>query len=846
MLMVANIQGYLSCCLIVLGVCLETLAMEQSVSPKAESRAQGGLALVSLARTPMPRIESGGVFALRALIRNHSDKPAVGELVGKLVGQTGEEHRRQIGLGAWEEKAFDLQIRISRNLTNPTVTAVVNLNAIENGREILLQKGDEPISQTLTLPVDVEHLATVIVLELDPPSAPYWRWPQKDSSAPYELVLATRVDAGFSRRCINLDSEPIPLTALDWQGVDSLVIGNAETLKNASVLTTLKLFLQRGGCVLVLLEEVDTKLVRDLLTDGQQCETVDTVELNHFVMDVRSSISFSLEDRTTDRDEPTRMKRVLQQGGKVTHSIDGWPAAISMKVGEGVLILTTLESSAWLKLRTFHRSDDPLYRADYTVPLWAATLTSGLMSELRPEPLEAIETTYPLELIGTPVLSRKWVGVALIGFCVFLASIGTWIAFLGDLKSIGLLAPLLALAASIPLFVAAMWSRNDIPSMSTELQIVQFWPDGGGRVRSKAAVYLPASRSMALVGESEGFAIPSENLESGIRRFSTNDFQKWEMSNTDWPPGTWRYNTEVALNRESFSAPANLTSKGLEIELPQGLPSPPEDVVVNFTPGSPCLGNLTDQNRRLLVDGEWTAEGNRWTSASMVSDEQGRRAVLYSQLFSPSDLRRILPSRTLYFWTKLWPQAPTWNFNLERRGAALVSVPIQLATPEVGSQVLIPHSLVHIEPQSENTGVSAMYNYRTGRWGDDMALEMKANLSFVLPPEVVPLEATEIQVDWDIVAPKRKVKLVWSADASPVELVALDSPSIPWRGTIDDPRVLKDLTDGRLDLRIEVVNSEGFSSESQDNFISWRIKHLRLSVSGRTLPRNNLAFPNQK
>jgi hypothetical protein len=127
-----------------------------------------------------------------------------------------------------------------------------------------------------------------------------------------------------------------------------------------------------------------------------------------------------------------------------------------------------------------------------------------------------------------------------------------------------------------------------------------------------------------------------------------------------------------------------------------------------------------------------------------------------------------------------------------------------------------------------------------------MALEMKANLSFVLPPEVVPLEATAIQVDWDIVAPKRKVKLVWSADTSPVELVAIDSPSIPWRGTCDDPRVLKDLKDGRLDLRIEVVDGEGFASESQDNFISWRINHLRLSVSGRTLPRNNLAIPNQK
>jgi hypothetical protein len=167
-------------------------------------------------------------------------------------------------------------------------------------------------------------------------------------------------------------------------------------------------------------------------------------------------------------------------------------------------------------------------------------------------------------------------------------------------------------------------------------------------------------------------------------------------------------------------------------------------------------------------------------------------------------------------------------------------VPIELATPEVGSKVLIPYSLIKIEPQDVSLGVSSIFNYRTGYWAEESSLEATADLSFVLPAEAVPLEAISIDIDWDIDAPTRKVKMIWSVQDSPVEIVELNSPSIPWRGKIDNPRVLQDLRDGRLDLRIEVKKGDGASSQSQNSFVSWQIQHLRLSVLGQTLPRNNL------
>ena len=838
MIQVPSVKWNLMCCFLLLWLTAGTSSLGMSTPPIAVADSVG-LELIGISKAPYARVEKGGGFALRASVRNNGQKPAVGFLVCKLTGQVGQEDCRQIELAAGEQRVFEIPVRISPSAKGTSINAVVTLNAIENGREVSLQQDGEPVMKTLTISFDTDSVSTAIDLNPGPSEVRDWRWPPSPAYASYELIVAARVDSGMSRRCVNLENEPLPHTAIDWQGIDTLVIGSPKSLNDSVGVTSIRGFLQRGGRALVLLEDIDTALIRDLLEPGQQCETVGTVELNHFVVEVRSGVKFGLDERTLDFDRPVRMKRVLQQGGRIVHSIDGWPATIRMKIGDGELVLSMIDSKTWLKNRT-NRQDAVQY-SDYSLPLWAANLTSELMSTLRPEPLETVESTYPIELIGNPVLSRSLVGLALICFCALLFVTGVWNAMTGDLSRVGVIAPVLAIVASAPLFLASLWSRNEIPSMSTELQIVTFWPNGGGLIRSKSAAYLSSSRPMDLIGKLDGYSIPSENIESGIRRLTTKDLHDWQLSNSQWPPGTWRYTSEVSLPAESLVANARLTSKGLEIQIPENLPSAPDDVVVNFTRGSPNLGTWSVPNRQLVVDGDLSADGNRWTSDSIVSDEQGRRAKLYSDLFLPSENRRSLSGRRLYFWTKLWPQAPKWSSDLASRGAALVCVPIQLETPKTGSEVLIPHSLILIEPSNAELSASNAYNHRFGQWSDEMAMDAEVDLSFVLPPEVVPLQATSLQIDWSVEAPNRTAKLIWGAEATPFELTSLDGPTIPWRGSVTDPRVLNDLVDGKLDLKISVKKIGAADSELQDNFVSWRIKHLRIKVVGKTQPRSNIS-----
>ena len=158
----------------------------------------------------------------------------------------------------------------------------------------------------------------------------------------------------------------------------------------------------------------------------------------------------------------------------------------------------------------------------------------------------------------------------------------------------------------------------------------------------------------------------------------------------------------------------------------------------------------------------------------------------------------------------------------------------------------MPNRNRDLHSQEGNVSISNILNYRTGHWAEEAAIDMRADLSFIVPPEVVPFAASSINIDWDIEAPKRTARIVWSVNDSPVKLVELNSPSIPWSGTIDDPRIMQDLTDGRLDLRIEVTTEPSLLNLSQNSYVSWIIKHLRVSVSGQTLPRNNLVEPVKK
>ncbi len=794
------------------------------------------LQLKSLTVTPLSRVTPGGILSIRCLVSNSGSTTGVGYLVGRIEGQTGEEDRRRVELAAGEQRLVDVQLRLAKVLPKSAVDVVMTLNVLQGGREVLSQSTDEQVNRRLHLPIADEKNITAIALNREPKSQTYWRWPPAEDYHSYEFVLGSRIDARLSRQCVVLDGEPFALNLIDWSNVNALVISEPSVFDDLSAIGIMQQFLQRGGRIWIILEHVDTSLVHDLLDEDQQIETVGTVQLNHFEVEL-ADLTFAARDRTVDSVDPIPMKRVSQQGGTVLQTVDGWPAAIWMKVGRGEILFTCLGSAGWLKPREAQFTGDPRFQSQFTLPIWAGTFAHQLHNYKPEPPLQFASLDYPVDRIGNPVVSRSVVAVILISFCGCLLGIAGWRMLGGQVKWLGVIAPAMSIVASMPLIATSVFQRSDIPPMQSVFQFVELDSRGGAHIQETTAVYLRDSQAMDLVGAGDGIAIPAFGIDSGIRSLTTEDFQSWHLSNSMWPTGTWRYQTETMLPETAGEAIAVIGSEGLEIELPAVLPTPVQDVVLQFAPGVATIGKVASDGRRVTMSGDLPAEGERWTADAIVNDEQRRRAEIYRKLFDTS-LAPKLPLRTLCGWTELWDKSPHWDVDLERRGTALVSLPVRLLTPAAGSAVRIPYSMIEIQHASNQSG-SSIFSQITGRFVTESTLQVNSDLAFLLPPEVTPLELTQLEIDWDIRAPQRSARLSCLVDGEAIEIASLKEPSIPFRAAINDARILKSMQDGRLELRIEIQESDSGNAD-QSNFVSWQIKHLRLTVEGRTLARNQL------
>ncbi len=220
------------------------------------------------------------------------------------------------------------------------------------------------------------------------------------------MTIGSRVDATLSRQSVVLENEPLPHNSAEWQAINTLVISSPRLFEDAANIAVTQQYLRGGGRVWVVLDNIDTDLASSLLSENQQLETVETVQLNRFTVETFAQ-NFSVEDRSVERPESVTMKRVIQHGGKVTHEVDGWPAAIWMKVGRGELLLTTLSSSAWLRRRQTFLNPDPAYQSPFSMQGLATALALQFHSANAAKPTNVTESSYPVDRIGNPVVSRS-------------------------------------------------------------------------------------------------------------------------------------------------------------------------------------------------------------------------------------------------------------------------------------------------------------------------------------------------------------------------------------------------------------------------------------------------------
>lgn len=790
-----------------------------------------GLGFRSIARAQQSRVRPGGVLIMKATATNTGAEPATGTLVLTIDGVASQRSARRVTVGAESYETVDIYAQLPKSIAGKkSIDVTVTMYVDEGGRQVVLDRGGQPAEHTLTLSVDRMPSLAALVMEPEAPPQPSWHWPLVPPFASYELSVASRIQAGNTRQTANFDTRRMPICASDWDVIDTMIVSESGAMNDAAFVDSLKTFVSKGGRAWFMLDRINDEGLQPLLGHGQTCTTVDEVELNEFTVElIGGTAQFSKADRTVKSDRSLSMKRVLQTGGRVTHEVNGWPAAIWMQLGYGEILITTLDCEAWITANTEHRREI-LKQSPFKVRVWGNQLALEINAERQPMPLS--ETTdYVIKHIGNPVVPRSWVAVSLVSFCLVLGALGGWRFLVGDLGLFGILAPLAGAIASAGLLIASSYIRREIPESVPGLQLVHVAEDGSVLfVREQAAVYLEGESSMSLECDVDGRAVVDEQVTAGVRTFETTGFQDWRLSNDAWPPGLWRYQSEFVLPADNFVAQATLNENGVELTLPE-TPEPLEDFVLGYVLGDPML--CTRESGRLFADGKLNADGNRWITGAIISDEQQRRLEVYREFFNPA-LRVGRRGGVLYGWTRLWPGGPKWSRDLPRQGSALVAIPVQLATPRPGTELFVPHGLIQLRRNPNELGQTFAFNDETGRWAQELTMKTNARLQFVLPSQIVPFTAKSFEIQLDIRAPKRDVRLVGNASGqTPVEIVRLESPSIPWTGTITDPAILADASDGILDIQLEISDRMDIENqEQQSNVVAWQVDRLHLSVRG--------------
>lgn len=823
--------------------CLAMFQPASQAQSQAVSHATDGLLFSSLGLTPQSRAVPGNTLVLLAQVANTGTDSVRGTIVATIAQVPQLQSARSVHLQAGQRQALELFIALPDELAQAGLFEQIDVSAtmyVRDGqREVILLHDGQPATRTLSLKVLPKGRVMGMQAAPEPAEVLYWDWPQPMASSDDDFVTAARVDAQRDRKLISFGDGPLPLQMAQWDALDLFVIADPMALRDPAAVEAMRRFMQRGGRVWVMLDQVAVDLIGPLLGPNQSVLQVERVMLDAFTLQVAGqSGEFLPETVQVELPREVAMARLIQSGGHVLHQIDGWPASIALPIGYGQLLLTTIDSSVWIQPRAEQLSSDPNYQSDYTVHRWAANWAANVNAPSAKLPLSE-PADYPLLRIGNPVVSRGIVAAALLGFCAVLAIAGISLAALRHQAWIGWAAPGLAALASLMLLLAASWVRRDIPESVARLQLIDISDDGNtSLVREQSAVFLDGVADMHLDSQHDAAIHTSDAITSGLRRFTLEDFEKWSVANQAWPPGSWRYHAQFAIPVEDLSVRGHLTAAGLQLEMPDGLPAALTDPILSFVEGNPLLCRAS--GGKVTVDQHVAAGPGKWMADSILSAEQQRRMDVYQEFLQPQpDLQR--PTRRLYGWTLAWPTAQ-WSREMHPEGAALVSLPVRLQRPAVGQDIFLPHGLIALRQALNADGTTTTYDERTGQWRPELMVAANAELDFVLPTEVVPFAATSLALELDIRAPDRVVTISARGPAGPIQLARLESPSLPWAATITDADVLQLATDGRLEILLQVSQRQSETeSEFGTSYVTWQVAHFHASLRGSVSAQSPLS-----
>ncbi len=802
---------------------------------------------VSVYRTGVSVYDRGEWAVLGLRGNNPLEKDVEATVVLFFEQNMQTRYERRFWIPARSTRMTWLPVRVPNTTPHPRQLKAYTMNLVASDGEDVLQRGSDPSLYSMSLlPINnMTSLSGAIHQRRDPRRVMDESWPDEDAA---DVLGVMREAAEADSASVSFRDMFLPPYPHALDGLDHLLISDDRWLSDSAAPLALRSWLQRGGSAWLMLEYVGQDAVDALLGDDSCLQIVDRVELTEFTL---RTPQLSETDRDPEErwvsERPVEFIRVLLTEDAVVHSwIGEWPAAFSIKQGNGEVLVTTLGARGW-----HHRlallEDPPAANVPSDGPTQALGELGARMLATAPEaslPTKDIQAVLQSQ-IGYDVPKRATIGLILgVNFTALLVA-GLVFARWQRLQHLAWFLPLCAVATASAMIGLGKANVSQVTPTLATVQLMEL-SSASEQVHATtyAAFYSPSSERFSLSSSAAGLVTPQDDADGGIRQIAWKGGRNSYWKEFRVPPGAARFvklQDDYMLSQQIRAVgrfgPEGLAGRIDNVEL-MGEPS---DAVL-ATPVSANSGMEFRDGGQFVCGDRHLLSPNEYLSGVLLTDRQQRRQTIYRSLF---DAEVTYPTRPTVF---VWGDAERLRMEVpevfEARGETLWAIPLQWErTPSGGAFSISPTFLKMVNAADATLGTSNVYNPRTGVWLDEVSAPTRSFFEFLLPPVVLPAELTSATVQLKINAPWREVQVL-GKQATTGKVVVIKS----WQGPsgllelqIADPELLKTSASGGLLLGLSVGEASGSATSQReqgapvDKLGVWQVEYMHVSVSGKTL-----------
>jgi hypothetical protein len=769
--------------------------------------------------------ESWGVVGVDVL--NRSDESTQVLASFRTPGIPDVEFARRIEVPPQAVRRCWVPVRIPRMPRHAqTIAFAGKLIDVRSGSEVVLRAAHEEVEYAIDLRLNHELPVTGIFLRDEDE-------PQSESAKfAYEAIIALRTARGCSRRLVMISGRHVPPTPETFDGLDQLVLENGRFAEDAASLSTIRDWVNNGGQLWVMLDRLEFADVERLLGNCFSCGLVDRVQLDS--VGIQSSAPRPAIQYTPARafEQPVDFARVVTTDMQITHTVDGWPAAFWRPVGRGRVVFTTVGAKAWIQPQQHRGRWDPETMTDF-VPTPQLDDLPLLLPELpRTYSAESLRP-YLEQQIGYRVATPATVLAVLGLFCACLLGAGILLARRRRLEHLGWLVPAAAVLASVPLILAGVRSRQAVPPTVGQVQLIEVAEkDSQVTASGLLAVYQPQPHSGPLgVRRGGGCELETSGLQGTLRRMVWTDLDQWQWENLRLPAGvrTASFSRSMVLP-DNVVASGTLTDAGFVGQVTGPFEKLADAVIA--VPGQPSLAVAWGSDAVTAGPQDVLAPGQH-VAGTLLSSEQTRRQEVYRQVLGAMPGYASLVTRpSLLGWTEPLELGLCLPQDTERVGAALWSVPLEIARPDSGATFVIPSPLMtcRVVQGPLNDGVSPLFDTRTGQWLHSTNAS-RAWLRFQIPPSLLPVEIQRMRLTLQVTAPDRRLQIVRLVDGQVQELFSRVNPIGRYECVLAPPELPG--VDPSGGVLVGVVVGDPVDAAAGSESVTWKMDFVHLEIRGR-------------